>query len=67
MGISEVKSPISRGRTSGRPLSPGARSNPGRGDNSEEPVHHPLPTHPADTDEPAEIPGGSAEVIGPED
>jgi hypothetical protein len=43
MGISDVVSPVSRkgsrvGSMSGQPLSPGARSDPGRGDQTEAPA-----------------------------
>jgi len=46
MGISEVCSPISRkgskvGSISGQPLPPGARSAPGRGDQTEAPAAEP--------------------------
>jgi hypothetical protein len=74
MGISEVCSPTSRkgskvGSISGTPLSPGARSAPGRGDQGEPPAAEPqlqrrdrVASH---QEQP--IPASSPVTIGPED
>jgi hypothetical protein len=72
MGISEVCSHISRKGSkvgSGQPMSPGARSDPSHGDQTEPPTAQPQPerrdrvaTH---QEEP--IPSSSPVVTGPED
>jgi hypothetical protein len=74
MGISDVSSPVSRkgskvGSISGQPLSPGARSAPGRGDQTEAPAAEPqlerrdrVATHQAPP-----IPSSTPVVTGPED
>jgi hypothetical protein len=72
MGISDVCSPISRKGSkvaSGQPLSPGARSAPGRVDQTEAPAAEPqLPRRDrtaAHQEQP--IPASSPVVIGPEE
>jgi len=74
MGISDVISPVSRkgskvGSVSGQPLSPGARSDPGRGDQTEAPSVQPEPQRrdrvASHQEQP--IPASSPVVIGPEE
>jgi hypothetical protein len=72
MGISEVSSPISRKGSkvgSGQPMSPGARSTPGRGDQTEAPAAEPQlqrRDRAAAHQEPP-IPGSTPVTVGPED
>ena len=74
MGISDVSSPVSRkgskvGSISGTPLSPGARSTPGRGDQTEPPAAEPQLQRrdraAAHQEQP--IPGSTPVTIGPEE
>ena len=72
MGISEVFSPVSRKGSkvaSGQPMSPGARSAPGRADQTEAPSVQPEPQRRdrvAAHQEPP-IPSSTPVTIGPED
>jgi hypothetical protein len=74
MGISDVVSPITRkgskvGSISGQPLSPGARSAPGRGDQTEPPAAEPQlqrRDRAAAHQEPP-IPSSTPVTVGPEE
>jgi len=73
MGISDVISPVSRKGSkvgSSQPMSPGARSAPGRGDQTEPPTAQPQPARRdrrAVTHQEDPIPGAVPVVIGPEE
>ena len=74
MPIKDVCSPISRkgskvGSISGQPLSPGARSAPGRGDQTEAPSTEPqLQRHDrTDTHQEPPIPSSTPMTVGPEE
>jgi hypothetical protein len=72
MGISDVASPVTRKGSkvgSGQPMSPGARSTPGRGDQTEPPTAQPqlqrrdrAATHQEDP-----IPSSTPVTVGPEE
>ena len=74
MGISDVISPVSRkgskvGSVSSTPLSPGARSDPGRGDQTEAPAAEPqLPRRDrAAAHQEPPVPRSTPVTIGPEE
>jgi hypothetical protein len=74
MGISEACSPTSRKGSkvgSGQPLSPGARSDPGRGDETGPPTAQPQPQAQrhdrTGTHQEPPIPGSTPVTTGPED
>jgi hypothetical protein len=69
MGISDVCSPVSRKGSkvgSGQPLSPGARSAPGRAGGPKFDSVPPQPTH-GRTSTHQEQPGGTVQVTGPKE
>ena len=72
MGISDVVSPITRkgskvGSVSSQPLSPGARSAPGRGDQTEAPTAQPQRRDRVATHQEQPIPGSTPVTIGQEE
>jgi len=72
MPIKDVISPVSRkgskvGSISGQPLSPGARSAPGRGDQTEPPTAQPQPERRDRAAVHQEPPIPSSVTIGPEE
>ena len=70
MGISEVISPVTRRGSkvaSGQPLSPGARSDPGREGGPRFDNVQPQPQHRAATHQETPVPSAMPVVIGPED
>jgi len=70
MGISEVCSPVTRRGSkvaSGQPLSPGARSDPGREGGPKFDSVPPQPQHRAATHQEPSIPSSTPVVVGPED
>jgi hypothetical protein len=74
MGISDVISPVSRkgskvGSVSGQPLSPGARSDPSRRDQTEPPGAQPEPPRRdrVATHQEPPIPSSTPVVVGPEE
>jgi len=70
MGISEVCSPVSRPSSkvaSGQPLSPGAKSNPSRGDATAAHSAPPQTQHRTATHQEPPIPSSTPVVTGPEE
>ena len=67
MGISEVCSPVTRkGSKVGQPLSPGARSDPGREGGPKFDTVQPQPQHRTATHQETPVPSSTPVTIGPE-